>query len=35
MEAAATLNRRQRRISMNLPRNHNNRKNNQRTVQVI
>ena len=35
MEATATLNRRQRRISMNLPRNHNNRKNNQRTIQVI
>ena len=35
MEATATLNRRQRRISMNLPRNHNNRKNDQRTIQVI
>ena len=35
MEATATLNRRQRRISMNLPRNHNNRKNGQRTIQVI
>ena len=35
MEATATLNRRQRRISMNLPHNHNNRKNDQRTIQVI
>ena len=35
MEATATLNRRQRRISMNLLRNHNNRKNDQRTIQVI
>ena len=35
MEATATLNRRQRRISMNLPRNHNSRKNDQRTIQVI
>ena len=35
MEATATLNRRQRRISMNLSRNHNNRKNDQRTIQVI
>lgn len=35
MEATATLNRRKRRISMNLPRNHNNRKNDQRTIQVI
>ena len=35
MEATATLNRRQRRISMNLPRNHNNRKNDRRTIQVI
>ena len=35
MEATATLNRRQRRISMNLPRNYNNRKNDQRTIQVI
>ena len=35
MEATATLNRQQRRISMNLPRNHNNRKFNKKNAQII
>ena len=35
MEATATLNRRQRRISMNLSRNHNNRKFNRKQAQIV
>jgi len=35
MEATATLNRRQRRISLNMPRKANNRNNEQRQFQVI
>ena len=35
MEATATLNRQQCRISINLPRNHNNRKFNNKNAQII